>query len=106
MTGSSLRDCVLGMVGHRRIKLGEWADQGIVAAVMGAVNELGGRRVEKDIGFGFDDVFFFRVCGRRVRLVVEEYGDVTLWGAKRVVTDLSKRIAKRLSAKAHESRTA
>lgn len=55
--------------------------------------------IEKDIGFGFDDVFYFRVHGHRVRLVVEEYGEVSLWGARRVVTELSNRVAERLTAK-------
>ena len=100
--GCAVRDCVLALIGHRRVKLGEWPDRGVVAATVNTVGELGGRRIEKDIGFGFDDVLYFNVLGVRVRLVVEEYGDITLWGVRRVVLDLSKRIGEKLSTRPGE----
>jgi hypothetical protein len=106
VVGSALRDCVLALIGHRRVKLGEWPDRGIVAATVDTVNDLGGRRIEQDIGFGFDEVLYFSVLGRRVRLVVEEYGNITLWGAKWVVLDLSKRIAEKLSTEQYETGSA
>jgi hypothetical protein len=105
IVGFGLRDCVLGLIGHRRIKLGEWPDRGVVESTMDTIEAFGGKKIEKDVVFGFDDVFYFRVRGHRVRLVVEEYGDVSLWGAKGIVTELSKRIAEKLSAKQHERET-
>jgi hypothetical protein len=103
LIGFSLRGCGLGLIGHRRIKLDEWPDRGVVAATIDTVNELGGKRVQKDVAFGFDDVFYFRVQGHQVRLVVEEYGDVSLWGAKGIVSELSERIREKLSANGYES---
>ena len=106
--GFALRDCVLVLIGHRRIKLGEWPDQGVVEAAVNTVHDLGGKRIQKeDLGLAFDiENAYFCVQGRRVRLCIEEYGEVSLWGAKGVVTELSKRIAERLSAKGHENGTA
>jgi len=99
--GTAFRDCVLVLIGHRRITLGDWPDQGVVEAAVDTVSELGGRRIQgQDPGLAFDiENKYFRVQGRRVRLCVEDYGEVSLWGPKRVVTGLAKRIAERLSAK-------
>ena len=102
--GCALRGCVLVLIGHRRIKLGQWPDQGVVEAFADTVSELGGKRIQKqELAPAFDiENLYFRVQGHCVRLCVEEYGEVSLWGAKGVVTELSKRIEQRLSAKEHE----
>ncbi len=43
------------------------------------------------------DVYYFRVKGRRVKLCVEDYGDVTLWGPKKIIAELSKRMADKVA---------
>jgi hypothetical protein len=99
-TGALIRDGVLVLIGHRRIKLGDWPDQGIVEAAVRTIREFGGERIQKEesacVAFDIENLYF-RVQGRSIRLCIEEYGEVSLWGAKRVVTELSKRINERLS---------
>jgi len=96
--GFALRDTVLFLIGHRCIPLGEWPDQGIAEAATGAVSELGEHQVKgRDFGLALDiENLYFRVRGYKVRLCIEEYGQVTLWGPKGIVTDLSKRIKEKL----------
>ena len=97
--GVAFRNAVLALVGHCRVTLGEWRDEGIVEAAVATFEEFGGRKLEhEDTGVAFDvENFYFQVRGRRIRLCVEEYGEISLWGSKRLVTEISRRIAERLS---------
>ena len=105
LCGTAFRDWVLVLIGHRRITLGDWPDQGVVEAAVDTVSELGGQRIQgQDPGLAFDiENTYFRVQGRRVRLCVEDYGEVSLWGPKRVVTELATRITERMSANEREN---
>jgi hypothetical protein len=81
------------------VQLGEWPDEGIADAVLEAVTAMGGRALgRKDFGLAFDiDTFYFEVQQRRIRLCVEEYGPVTLWGPKRMVNALAERVRQKLA---------
>jgi hypothetical protein len=97
--GIVFRDAILALIGQRRITLGDWPDQGVVEAAIAAFEEFGGRRLEhNDTELAFDvENIYFQVRGHRVRLCVEEYGEISLWGAKGIVADLARRVAERLS---------
>src|SRR5690349_13603457 len=90
-------DCLLALFGQRRILLGAWPDQAVVDAAVSTFEEFGAEKLATtpvDLPVDIENVYF-RVQGRRVRLWIEEYGDVTLWGPSAIVTRLATRIAER-----------
>jgi hypothetical protein len=92
-------DSLLALVGHRRIVLGVWPGKDVVKAALDTLKEFGAMQLESgrvELAIDIENLYF-RVEDRRVRLCVEDYGDVTLWGAKSIVAKLAKRIDERLS---------
>lgn len=95
-----LVDCLLAAVGRRRVLLGAWPNGDVLEAALASLKELGAESLgAKPVNLPVDiDNLYFRVKGRKVRLWVEQYGDVTLWGPRAIVTELTDRIAARMSA--------
>src|SRR5262245_51523625 len=98
-----IADWLLALFGQRRVLLGAWPDQGVVDAAISTLEEFGAEKLEtRPVNLPVDiENVYFRVQGRRVRLWIEEYGDVTLWGPSTIVTRLAERITQRLSAQKH-----
>lgn len=90
-------DGLIGLFGRRRAKLGEWPHGEVVAAAVAMLRDLGGElQHENGAPAGECEAMHFLVRGSRIRLCVEDYGDVTLCGPKRLVEDISKRFAARI----------
>jgi hypothetical protein len=96
-----LLDCLLAVAGRRRVVLGDWPNGDVVEAALAALKELGAENLgAKPVNLALDvENLYFRVKGRRVRLWVEQYGDVTLWGPRAVVIELAARIAEKVASK-------
>jgi hypothetical protein len=90
-----LVDCLLAVAGRRRVLLGDWPNHDVVEAALSTLKEFGAESLGTkplNLPVGIDNLYF-RVRGRRVRLWVEQYGDVCLWGPRAIVTELAGRIA-------------
>lgn len=97
MRASAFIDGLIGLFGRGRAKLGEWPHGEIVEAAVATLRDFGGEwHHESGTPTGELEVMHFRVRGCRMRLCVEDYRDVTLWRPKRLVADISKRVADRL----------
>jgi hypothetical protein len=98
MAGSGVVDAFIGLFGLARAKLGEWPALGVAATAIAVIKENGGQYLsETGSPDGRFDVLRFRVRGRRMRLCREELGEVTLWGPKQLVSDLSQQVATKLA---------
>jgi hypothetical protein len=98
-------DCLVALVGHRRIGLAPWPNHEVVKAALSTFREFGAEQLETrlvDLALDVENLYF-RVQGRRVRLCIEEYGDLTLWGSRSLVTKIANRINEKLSAEKYES---
>src|ERR1051326_5784384 len=93
-----LLSCFLALIGQRRV-CWDWPNHDVVEAAFKAFEELGAERLESTpIKLPVDaENLNFRVRGRRVRLWVEQYGDVILWGPREIVTELTGCIEEKLS---------
>ena len=103
MIESRFIDIMIGLFGHRRVKFADWPRARDLDAIIDAIRGLGGKRCGE--GGSPDGSFtnlYFRIGRRRVRLCIEEYDDLTLWGPKRLVGEISKRVAERLAHNDHE----
>src|SRR3982750_1702464 len=90
-------DFVIGIFGRGRAKLGEWPHREVVQAAVETIQNCGGElHHESGTPTGELEVLHFRVHGRRMRLCIVEYGSVSLWGPKLLVSDISRRVADRL----------
>jgi len=95
---STCLDSLVGLFGRSRARLGEWPHGEVVDAAAATLRDFGGELCgESGSPAGELEVMHFRVRGRRLQLCVEDYGGVTLWGPKRLVADISRRVADRLS---------
>ncbi len=94
MIGSRFLDFVLSVFGRGRAKLGEWPHGEIVVSALATFRSLGGEFLGES-GTPADELrtLRFRVRGHRVRLCIEDYGAVTLWGPRRLVAELAAQIA-------------
>jgi hypothetical protein len=91
-------DFVIGLFGRGRAELGEWPHREVVETAVDALRDFGGALYHQSgTPAGELEVFHFRLRGRRMRLCVEDYGKLTLWGPKQLVADVSSRVAERLS---------
>jgi hypothetical protein len=98
MVESRFVDLLAGLFGRARARLGDWPDRDIVGTTVAALRDCGGElHHESGSPAGELEVLHFRVKGRRMRLCIEEYGDVVLWGPKVLVAQVSKRVADRLA---------
>jgi hypothetical protein len=97
MAVSSFIDAVISLFGYGKIVLGVWPETGIISAALRAIEEAGGV-AEKPYGTpdGQLDCVRFRFRGRVIRLCAEEMGEVTLFGPKQLIAELSQRIASQL----------
>ncbi len=94
-----LVNCLLAIAGQRRVLLGDWPNGDVVPAALATLKELGAESLgAKPVNLPVDiENLYFRIKGRRVRLWVEQYGDVTLWGPRAIVTELAGRIAEKIA---------
>jgi hypothetical protein len=90
---------LLALAGQRRVSF-DWPNHDVVEAAFQIFDELEAERLEPTpINLPVDaEHLNFRIHGRHVRLWVEQYGKVVLWGPRAIVTDLTERIATKLSA--------
>ena len=95
-----LVDYLLAVAGRRRVLLGDWPNRNVVETALATLKELGAESLgAKPVNLPVDvENLHFRVKGHRVRLWVEQYGDVTLWGPRVIVTELAGRIAEKIAA--------
>ncbi len=95
-----LVDYFLAVAGRRRVLLGDWPNRAVVEAALATLKEFGAESLgAKPVNLPVDvENLYFRVKGRRVRLWVEQYGDVILWGPRAIVTELAGRIAEKIAA--------
>jgi hypothetical protein len=98
-----LVDFLLAVIGQRRVLLGDWPNRDVVQATLSTLKELGAESLgTKPVNLPVDiENLYFRVRGRRVRLWVEEYGQVNLWGPRAIVTELAERVAEKLQRREH-----
>ena len=98
MSASRFIDALMGLFGRGRARLGEWPHGEVIEAVAATVREFGGElHHESGTPAGELEVMHFRGGECPMRLCVEDYGSVTLWGPKQLVADISRRVAERLS---------
>jgi hypothetical protein len=93
-------DSLLAVAGQRRVLLGDWPNANAVEAALSTLKEFGAENLgAKPVNLPVDiENLYFCVRGRRVRLWVEQFGDVTLWGPRKLVTELAGRVAEKLAA--------
>jgi hypothetical protein len=86
------------VTGRRRVGW-DWPNDDVVEAALSTFEEAGAERLPSTpINLPVDaENLDFRVRGRHVRLWVEQYGKVILWGPRAVVTDLAGPITEKLS---------
>ena len=94
MSADKFIDALVGLFGIRRVTLGDWPKRARADAYVRVIKEAGGVIVgSTGSPDGSFDIVRFRFRGRRMRLCIEEFGEVTLWGPKQSVTELTARIA-------------
>ncbi len=88
-----LINTLLLFIGRAAIKLGHWPDRQI-ALTAGQVIRAAGGTAYRESGSPCGEIqnIYFHLRGRRIRLCIEEYGAVTLWGPRSLVRELSKAI--------------
>jgi hypothetical protein len=93
-------DFLLAVAGQRRVRLGDWPNANAVEAALSTLKEFGAENLgASPVNLPVDiENLYFRVRGRRVRLWVEQFGDVTLWGPSTFVIELAERVAEKLAA--------
>ncbi len=83
---------ILPVFGRACVKVGDYTEETITKTI-NTIEISGGKYCGRDEMPTFDGAsLYFRIAGRRVRLSYEDYGDVVLWGPRKVVLELSKRI--------------
>lgn len=91
-------DFIIGLFGRGRARLGEWPHREIVEAAVDTLRDLGAELCHESGTPACElEVFHFRIRRRRMRLCVEDYGAVTLWGPKQLVAEIARRVSERLS---------
>ena len=88
-------DFLIGLFGYSRVYYSN--ESHVVDAIMSALKDSGAVMCgESGMPTAFTN-YHFRIGNRRVRLQVEDYEDIILWGPKQLVRDLSSRISDKLS---------
>jgi hypothetical protein len=99
MFTDNLIDALIGFFGMGRAALGGWPQRAPVDEYVRVLQEAGGVIVATFASpDGSFDVIRIRIRGRRLRLCIEEFGKVTLWGPKRLVAELADRVAAELDS--------
>jgi hypothetical protein len=101
-------DFLLAVVGQRRVLLGGWPNRDVVEAALSTLKEFGAESLgSKPVNLPVDiENMYFRVRGRRVRIWVEEYRHVSLWGPRAIVTELAGCVAERITVEKDEKNVA
>jgi hypothetical protein len=94
MSADKFIDALIGLFGIGRATLGDWPARALANEYVRVIKEAGGL-ITGSTGSpdGSFDIVRFRFRGRRMRLCIEEFGEVALWGPKSLVTELTARIA-------------
>jgi hypothetical protein len=94
MSADKFIDALIGLFGLGRASVGEWPERALVDEYVRLIKDAGGV-IAGSSGSpdGSFDIVRFRIRGRRVRLCIEEFGEVTLWGPRRLVAELAARVA-------------
>jgi hypothetical protein len=69
----------------------------VVDAIMSALGDCGAVKCGENGMPTASTNYYFRIGRREVKLQVEDYEDIILWGPKRLVRELSSRISDKLS---------
>jgi len=88
-------DFLIGVFGYSRVYYSN--ESHVVDAIMSALGDYGAVKCGESGMPGAFTKYYFRIGNRQVKLQVEDYGDIILWGPKRLVHDLSSRISDKLS---------
>ncbi len=95
MFASKLVDILITPFGRARVVLGHWPHREIVQAATATILDMGGQQhPETGSPAGELTIKHFRIRGHRLRLCIEDYDTVTLWGPTDMVRELSNRISK------------
>jgi hypothetical protein len=91
-------DFAIGLFGRGHAKLGGWPHCEVVKAAFDVIQGIGGNLYrESGTPGGEFEAKHFRVCGQRLRLCITDYDEVSLWGPKKLVADIAKQVADKLS---------
>ena len=94
MSADEFIDALIGLFGLGRANVGKWPDRALADEYVRLIKNAGGVIVGcSGSPDGSFDVVRFRIGGRRVRMCIEEFGEVTLWGPRRLVAELAARVA-------------
>ena len=94
MEGMSIAEIILSLFGQGRAVLGSWPERGVLSDAFAVFEEMGAKKCgEYGSPAGEIEVFLFRLNGRRLRLCVDEYGAIRLFGPKRMVTELAAKVS-------------
>jgi hypothetical protein len=90
MRGIKAIEFFVGLFGYARASFEQ--EHQVVDAIVLALQNAGAIKCgESGMPTAFD-AFHYRIKGRRVRLIVEDWGDVILWGPKQIVRELSAEV--------------
>ena len=89
-------DLIIGLFGYSRAILPQ--DDHVIDAVLKALRKKDATKCgETGMPTAFD-VYYFRVKGRRVQLIVEDWGDVILCGPTRIIRELAADVSETLKS--------
>jgi hypothetical protein len=92
MNATAIADSVFSLFGYERVRF----SPEVVDAVLAVLGEFGAVKCgESGLPTAFTN-YFFRVRGRKIKLTVEDYEDITLTGPKAIVQELSEKISERV----------
>ena len=87
---------MLGIFGYSRIAFPQ--NEEVVDAIMSALQERGAVNCGEGGMPTVTDEYYFSVRGRRIKVIVEDWGDIILWGPTGIVRELSSQVSDRLGA--------
>src|SRR5262245_20987983 len=94
MSADKFIDALIGLFGIGRVSLGDWPSRALADEYVRVIKESGGVIVSTaGSPDGSFNIARFRYRGRRMRLCIEEFGEVVLWGPMHLVAELAARIA-------------
>ena len=103
ITRNQFINLFLSPFGRCRVHLGNWPHADLVATAISTIRDNGGLDWDQsDTPGGELKNVYFRLHGRRICLSIEDYGDVSLWGPKAIVSDLSHAIARSMDGSEQE----
>ncbi len=85
-------NAALAPFGRYRVRLGEWPDDKVAAAIA-AIKERGGTPDGEGGAFPGVDDYYFQLPQGRIKISVFEFSEAYLWGPRRLVRELAAQIA-------------